>query len=43
MPGLAALTPPRKPARGRERDRLVVYLALGGNTPFFLPLIMKPS
>jgi len=34
MPGLAALMPPRRAARGRERDRLVIYLALAGNTPF---------
>lgn len=34
MPGLAALSPFRRAARGRERDRLVIYLALGGNTPF---------
>jgi hypothetical protein len=33
MPGLAALAPPRRAARGRERERLVVYLALGGNAP----------
>lgn len=34
MPGLLALTPPRKPARGREGDRLVLYLTLAGNIPF---------
>ena len=34
MPGLLALTPPRKTARGRERDSFVVYLMLSGNTTF---------
>jgi hypothetical protein len=34
MPGLAALIPPRRAAHGRDRDRLIVYLALGGNVPF---------
>ena len=31
LPGLLAMTPPRKPARGREYDRLIVYLVLTGN------------
>ncbi len=31
LPGLLALAPPRKTARGREHDRLVVYLVLTGN------------
>ena len=31
LPGLLALTPPRKTARGREHDRLIVYLVLTGN------------
>ena len=31
LPGLLAVTPPRKTARGREHDRLVVYLVLTGN------------
>ena len=31
LPGLLAMTPPRKPARGREHDRLIVYLVLTGN------------
>ena len=30
LPGLLAMTPPRKPARGREGDRLIVYLVLTG-------------
>src|SRR4029078_864200 len=34
MPGLLALTPPRKTARGRERDYFIVYLMLSGNTTF---------
>ncbi len=33
-PGLAAVTPPRRTARGREQDNLVVYLLLNGNAPF---------
>jgi len=31
LPGLLAVTPPRKTARGRENDRLIVYLVLTGN------------
>jgi hypothetical protein len=31
LPGLLAMTPPRKRARGREHDRLIVYLVLTGN------------
>jgi hypothetical protein len=34
LPGLLAATPPKRPARGREEDRLVLYLTLSGNTPF---------
>jgi len=34
LPGLLAVTPPRKPARGREHDRLIVYLVLTGNATF---------
>ncbi len=33
MPGLLAVTPPRKPARGRDQNSLIIYLALSGNTP----------
>ncbi|MFZ5905246.1 MAG: hypothetical protein ACOYZ8_17015 [Chloroflexota bacterium] len=33
-PGLMAVTPPRKTARGREQDNLIVYLLLSGNAPF---------
>lgn len=33
-PGLLALTPPRRKARSRARDLLVVHLTLGGNAPF---------
>ena len=32
-PGLLVGSPPRHPARGREDDRLVVYLSFSGNTP----------
>jgi len=31
LPGLLAMTPPRKTARGREQDRLIIYLVLTGN------------
>ena len=34
MPGLLALNPPRKAARGREQDRLIVYLTLAGNVAY---------
>jgi len=34
LPGLLAVTPPRKPARGREKDNLIVYLMLSGNAIF---------
>ena len=34
MPGLAAMVPPRRAAHGRDRDRLIIYLALAGNVPF---------
>ncbi len=34
LPGLLAAAPPKRPARGREGDSLVVYLTLTGNTPF---------
>jgi hypothetical protein len=33
-PGLLALAPPRRKARSREKDRLIVHLILGGNAPF---------
>ena len=33
MPGLLALTPPRRTARGRERDQFVAYLVLSGSAP----------
>ena len=34
LPGLLALNPPRKTARGREQDRLIVYLTLAGNVMY---------
>src|ERR1044071_8015626 len=34
MPGLLAVTPPRKTGRGRERDNFIAYLILSGNTSF---------
>jgi hypothetical protein len=34
MPGLLAVVPPRKTARGRERDQFIAYLMLSGNAAF---------
>jgi len=34
MPGLLATNPPRKTARGRENDRLLVYLTLAGSVAY---------
>jgi hypothetical protein len=34
LPGLLAMVPPRRIARGRENDRLVIYLTFSGNDPF---------
>lgn len=34
LPGLMAAAPPRKTARGRDQDRLIVYLLLAGNAAF---------
>jgi len=34
LPGLLALDPPKRTARGRDRDRLVVYLSLTGKATF---------
>ena len=34
LPGLQAMEPPRRTARGRENDRLVIYLTFSGNDPF---------
>ena len=34
MPGVLALMPPKNAARGREQDRLIVYLLLAGNSIF---------
>jgi hypothetical protein len=34
LPGLMALTPPKRTARGREDDRLIIYLTISGNLPF---------
>ena len=34
LPGLVALTPPPSAARGREKDRLIVYLLLTGTSTF---------
>ncbi len=33
-PGLLALAPPRRTARSRDRDRLIVHLTLAGNATF---------
>jgi hypothetical protein len=37
IPGLLAVLPPKRAARGRQDDRLLVYLTLSGNTPFPSP------
>jgi hypothetical protein len=34
MPGLLALTAPRRTARGREKDSLIIYLMMTGNATF---------
>ena len=34
LPGLMPAMPPRKTARGRDQDRLVIYLLLTGNAVF---------
>jgi len=34
LPGLLAVAPPRKTARGRNNDSLVIYLMLSGNAEF---------
>jgi len=34
LPGLMAAVPPRRAGRGREQDRLIVYLLLAGNAVF---------
>ncbi len=34
LPGLLTALPPKRAARGREGDRLLVYLAISGNVPF---------
>jgi hypothetical protein len=34
LPGLLAMLPPRHSARGREDDRLVIYLSFSGTDPF---------
>ncbi|HEX6269574.1 MAG TPA: hypothetical protein VFZ43_05015 [Anaerolineales bacterium] len=34
LPGLRAIIPPRRSARGREHDHLILYLMLSGNAPF---------
>ncbi len=34
LPGLLAVTPPRKAARGRDKDNLILYLMLSGNAVF---------
>jgi len=34
LPGLLAVAPPRKVARGRDKDSLILYLMLSGNADF---------
>ncbi|MFZ2098000.1 MAG: hypothetical protein WAV05_15310 [Anaerolineales bacterium] len=33
LPDLYAVTPPRRPAHGRESDSLIIYLTMTGNSP----------
>ncbi len=33
LPDLYAVTPPRRTARGREADNLIIYLSMSGNSP----------
>ncbi len=33
MPGLYMVTPPRKPARGRDEDQLILFFTMTGNAP----------
>ena len=41
MPGLLAVVPPRKTARGRERDHFIAYLMLSGKTSLPSAELMK--
>ena len=41
IPGLLAVTPPRKAGRGREKDNLIVYLMLSGNATFSSAELMQ--
>jgi hypothetical protein len=41
MPGLLAVVPPRKTARGRERDHFIAYLMLSGNASLTPAELMK--
>lgn len=34
LPGLLAVSPPRRTARGRQDDQLIIYLTISGNTSF---------
>ena len=41
LPGLLAVAPPRKTARGREKDSLILYLMLTGNATFSAAELMQ--
>lgn len=41
MPGLLAVTPPRKTARGREHNSLILYLTLSGNAALSTAELMQ--
>lgn len=41
MPGLLAIAPPRKVARGREKDSLILYLMMTGNAMFSAAELMQ--
>ena len=41
MPGLLAVNPPRRTARGREKDSLILYIMLTGNATFLPHELMQ--
>ncbi|MCJ7661361.1 MAG: hypothetical protein MUO67_19600 [Anaerolineales bacterium] len=41
LPGLHVASPPRRSARGRDRDHLVLYLSLSGNAPLGIDQIYE--
>ncbi len=41
LPGLHVASPPRRSARGRDRDHIILYLSLAGNAPLGLEQIYE--